>query len=191
MSESAFRSSVRSAVRGLWSNSLSQSQFKSALSSAISRHLQTAWSEGAKECGIAVDELSEEETKARDAFIDEQKSFVSDFGDAIRGSDKIGKGKLQPLFGRAEMWVNRYADARNRAKTLACGDSKLLWTVGPTEHCRDCLKYNGRVYRASMWTKYEIRPQSSRLACHGFRCQCQLSKTDKQLTKGVPPRMTG
>ena len=191
MSEAALRSGVRSAVRGLWSGVLSKGDFTSAMKSVLGRQLMLAWIEGAAECGTKADELSEEESKARDIFIKEQDGFISEFGDAIRERDKISGGKLQPLFGRAEMWINRYADARNQAKILACGDSKLLWTVGPTEHCRDCLNYNGRVHKASVWAKYEIRPQSPRLACHGFRCQCQLSKTDKRLTKGVPPRMTG
>ncbi len=191
MSESALRSGIRSAVRGLWSGVLSKSDFTSAMKSVINRQLQIAWLEGARECGIAADELSEDEVKARDTFIAEQDGFISEFGDAIKNSNKKSGTKLQSLFGHAELWVNRYADARNQAKTLACGDSKLLWTVGPTEHCRDCLNYNGRVYKASMWARHEIRPQSSRLACHGFRCRCSLQKTDKRLTKGVPPRMTG
>src|SRR3990172_5498781 len=147
MSESALRSGIRSAVRGLWSGALSKGDFTSAMKSVINRQLQLAWVEGALDCGI--DELSEEEVKARDAFIKEQDGFISEFGDAIKDSNKKSGGKLPPLFGRAEMWASRYADARNQAKTLACGDSKLLWTVGPTEHCRDCLNYNGRVYRAS------------------------------------------
>jgi len=191
MSESALRSGIRSAVRGLWSGALSKGDFTSAMKSVINRQLQAAWADGARECGVQADELSEDEIKARDSFISEHDGFISEFGDAIREQDKISGGKLQPLFGRAELWTSRYADARNQAKMLACESDKLLWTVGSTEHCRDCLNYNGRVYRASMWAKYEIHPKSSRLACHGFRCQCQFSKTDKRLTRGVPPRMTG
>lgn len=190
MSESAFRSGVRSAVRGLWSGALSRSQFNSALSSALSRHLQTAWTEGAKECGIEADELSEEETKALAGFITEQIDFISGFADSVREHDKTSKGKLQPLFGRAELWINRYTDAKNRAKVMACADRKLAWVIGPTErHCRDCSKYDARVYRGSVWG--DIRPQHPNLACHGYRCKCKLNPTDKGLTRGKPPGMTG
>ena len=190
MSESALRNGIRSSVRGMWSGVLSKADFASAMKSVISRQLQVAWAEGALECGIQADELSEDEVKARDAFISEQDGYVSDFDSAIREHDKISGGKLQPLFGRAEMWVNRYGDARNQAKVLACKDKKLVWVIGPTErHCRDCAKYDTRVYRGSTWG--DIRPQHPSLACHGYRCKCRLDATDRRLTRGKPSRMTG
>lgn len=192
MSEKTFRSSIRQAVRGLWNGALSQKQFEDALASAIKRNLTNAWNEGALECGISAEELTEDERRARDAFLEEQAGYAANFGEAIRTNDKIAGGKLDPLYVRAEMWVNRYKDARNRAKVMACADEKLEWVLGPTEeHCSDCSRYDGKVYRASTWAKYDIRPQSPRLACHGFRCQCRLDKSDKKLTKGKPPRMTG
>lgn len=188
MSESAFRNSIRSSVRGLWSGALSASQFRSAMQSAIKRNLTNAWTEGARDCGISADELSEDETKALAEFIAEQIGYISGFASAIREGDKVSKGKLQPLFDRSDMWINRYADARERAKSLACGNKKLEWQVGPTEHCRDCLSYNGKVYRANMWG--EIRPQSSCLACGGFRCQCKRQVTDKRASRGKPKPMS-
>jgi len=188
MSELAFRASVRSSVRGLWSGALSHSQFNSALSSAIKRNLTNAWLEGAKVCGVLADELSEDETSALVEFIAEQIGYISGFASAIREGDKVSKGKLQPLFERAEMWVNRYNDTRERAKSLACGNKKLIWQVGLTEHCRDCSGYNGKVYRANIWG--EIRPQSSCLACGGFRCQCKREVTDKRATRGKPVPMS-
>lgn len=190
MSESAFRKSVRQAVRGLWSGAISRAQFKSAMASALRRNLSVAWVEGARECGIEVTELTDEELKARDAFIKEQEDFVSGLADGVREGDRASGGKIADLLGRAELWVNRYNDARNRGKQLACADKKLKWQIGPTEqHCRDCSKYNGRVHRGSVWG--EIRPQSASLACHGFRCKCQLVPTTERATGGKPPRMTG
>jgi len=58
MSEANFRRGLRSAVRGLWSKAISESQFIDAMQSAISRNLQKAWIEGSTECGIGADELS-------------------------------------------------------------------------------------------------------------------------------------
>ena len=188
MTEQAFKAAVRSAVRGLWSGTLSRSQFNSAMQSTLSRNLTTAWIEGATECGITVEELTEDELKARDAFIKEQQSFVSNFGSDIREVDKLSKGKLTPLFERAEMWINRWNDAKERAKSLACGNQKMEWEVGPTEHCKDCAGYNGKVYRASVWG--EIRPQSSCLACGGFRCQCRRRVTTRRASKGQPSPMS-
>lgn len=188
MSESAFRSSVRSSVRGLWSGALSVAQFRSAMQSALKRHITQAWTEGAAECSVKSDELTEEETKALAEFIAGQIDFISGFAGAIREHDKTSKGKLQPLFSRSEMWILRYNDAKERAKSLACGNKKLEWQVGPTEHCRDCFGYNGKVYRASVWG--DIRPQSSCLACGGFRCQCKRQVTDKRANRGKPKPMS-
>jgi len=190
MSEAALRSGVRSAVRGMWSGALSASQFSEAMKSVLSRQLQVAWLEGALDCGIQADELSEDEVKTRDAFISEQNGYVSDFGSAIREQDKASGGKLQSLFGRAEMWVNRYGDAKERAKQLACADQKLVWVIGPTErHCRDCSKYDGKVYRGSTWG--DIRPRHPDLACHGYRCKCRRDPTTKRASRGKPLGMTG
>lgn len=192
MAESTFRNSIQSSVRGLWSGVLTQSQFKSAMNSALHRHLTIAWNEGAKECGIEADELSEDESKARDSFISEQGSYVSDFGDRIKEVNKKSGGKLQPLFGRAEMWVNRYADAQNQAKVLACGNKKLTWILGATErHCRDCSGYSGKVFRATAWESVGARPQSSNLSCHGYRCRCRLEVTSKRASRGKPASPTG
>mgnify|MGYP001567339131 CR=1 FL=1 len=186
MSESAFRASVRSSVRGLWSGTLSRSQFNSALSSAIKRHLQVAWLEGAKDCGIAADELSEDETSALAEFIAEQIGYISGFAGAIREGDKVSKGKLQPLFGRAEMWINRYGEAKSKAKVLACGDKKLQWkiNVNCSEHCSSCVGLNGKVKRASYWNKTGIAPRSKVLKCGGWRCCCEFSVTDKPVSRG-------
>lgn len=191
MSESALRNGIRSSVRGLWTGALSKGDFTSAMKSVLSRQLQTAWLEGALDCGIQADELSEDETKARDAFISEQYSFISEFGDRIKEVNKKNGGKLQPLFGRAEMWINRYVDAKNQAKVLACGNKKLVWIFGDTKHCRDCSNYNGKIYRATAWESAGARPQGQNLACHGFRCRCRLEVTNKRASRGKPASPTG
>lgn len=190
MSESTFRTSLRQAVRGLWSGVITRAQFNTMMEKTLLKELSIAWNEGAKECGIELVEMTDEELKARDAFIKEQQSYISEFGAAIREVDRRDKKTIFPLFDRAKLWLNRYTDARNRGKQLACSNKKLRWVLGPTEqHCRDCSKYNGRVHRGSVWG--DIRPQSPHLACHGFRCRCQLVPTNERATGGKPPRMTG
>lgn len=92
---------------------------------------------------------------------------------------------------RSQMWCNRWNDALNQGRLLGAKDQKLMWHLGPTEHCSDCLSYDGRVYRASTWARWDIRPQHSSLACHGYNCQCRLVSTDSPITPGRPPKMTG
>ena len=185
MSESNFRSGIRSAVRGLWSGALTPGQFSDALEAVIQRNLTNAWTEGAADCGISADELTDQETTALAAFIDNQFGFIDGYGEAIEAESKAEGGKLTPLFARAEMWVTRYGEARNKAKALACADSKLEWRIDVhcKEHCFSCTRLNGKVKRGSYWDK-TILPRSRDLECGGWRCCCNLMATDKSVSKG-------
>ena len=188
---STYRRNLRAAVRGLWSGAISVSQFNSVMKADMDRNLTQAWDEGAKECGIKPDEYSDAENLALAEAILKEQGFVEGFAADVQANSKANKGKLTPLFGRLEMWVNRYNDIKNQAKAMVCGDLKYRWQLGPTEHCVDCAKLSGRVYRGSIWQKYGILPQSHDLACGGWRCQCSLVQTDEPVTKGRPPALRG
>jgi hypothetical protein len=185
MSEITFRKNLRSVVRALWSNLYSISEFEKGMERVIRVELNRAWAEGAADCGIGVDELSEEEIKVRDEFIDNQFSYIRGYAEAIRENDKISKGRLTDLFTRAELWVNRYGEIKNQAKSMACSDKKLEWRINIhcKEHCSSCRRLNGKVKRGSYWTK-TIMPRSRDLECGGFRCCCDLVQSDKPLSKG-------
>lgn len=179
---------IRAAVRGLWSGAMDYNEFLDAIDLAVRVGLTRAWYEGAGTCGIiAPQELTLDEINALNRFINTQMGFVFAFANDIVAGSKANKGKLTPLMQRAVMWTNRYNEARNYAKQLACADQKLEWIFGDTKHCSSCLKLNGRVYRASIWAKYNIRPQMFELECHGFHCQCTLNPTSKPATRGRPP----
>jgi hypothetical protein len=187
-----YRRSLRGNVRGLWTGAIDYIQFMRMMRSTINRRLKQAWLEGAAACGISEEELTPGEWIAMDQAIVNELGFVEGFADDIEMGSRASGGKLKPLHIRVEMWANRYKDVVNRAKQMACADRKLLWHLGATvEHCRDCLRYNGRVHRGSTWARYEIRPQSPSLACHGFRCACTLEPTDERAMPGRPPGMTG
>lgn len=185
MSEKNFRQGIRSAVRGLWSSTISASQFEETLQSTIRRNLSVAWLEGARECGISQEDLTDIEIEARDDFIKGQFEYISGFADAIEENSKKNEGRLEPLYGRADMWVNRYGEVRNQAKAMACKDAKLEWktNVRCKEHCYSCTRLNGKVKRASYWNR-TILPRSRDLECGGYRCCCDLMPTDKPVSRG-------
>lgn len=183
MSEASFQRSLREAVRGYWSGALSESQFESAMESTIRRGIVQAWIEGASECGVNEDELTETEIDAQAAFIITQFDYIGGFAEAIAESEK-----LEPMFTRAGMWANRYNEAKFRAASLTCADEKRQWRLGPTEqHCVSCAGFSGRVYRYSAWAKHNALPRNSALACHGFNCKCSLEPTTRPITKGKFP----
>jgi len=154
--------------------------------------LTRAFYEGAKVCGVLPSELSYEELNALAAAYFAQYDHLDSLGDAIEANSKANKGKVTPLLRRSDMWSNAYASVKAQAQLMACGDKKLKWNEGDTkEKCVDCLAYDQRVYRASTWARYGIKPQSPSLACHGFNCHCSFEVTDDKCTPGRPPRMTG
>jgi len=193
MSINQYRKGLRSATRGLWNGSLDRRQFRSAMNGVIDRRLFQAWLEGAAECGIDAADLTVDEQADLAKAIREEQSNVPAFADRIQENSKVNKGKLIPLLDRINnLWVNRYRDLRNQAKTIACKDKKFIWKLGATEvHCSTCPKLDGKVKRGSVWTKAGIRPQNppnSAIECGGWNCLCELLPTNKPVSKGPLPR---
>ena len=185
---SEYRQALRSRVRGFWAGYFDYAEFVSGFSSDIRWGISLAWEQGTAECGIMPSEWSVEEVQAMNAFITEQVMQVGFFAIAIEQNLKAVGGKLEPLFSRTELWVNRYNEAKTQAAAMACGDRKKVWVLGPTEkHCRSCGGFEGRVYRFSVWLANGALTQSRRLACGGSNCQCRLDDTDERVTPGRFP----
>lgn len=188
---------VRAAVRGVWTGAFtSAAQGSDALFPAIRRYFLLAFNEGMAECGVKPEERTEKERKALVARIKEELSHVPAFMKAVYDGRK-GSEKERPLpsfLSRAEMWTNRYTELRDLGKMMACGDRKLKWVLNPAkENCRDCIRLNGKIKRASAWEKARaqgIYPQSPALACGGFRCGCTFLPTDEPMSKGPLPKLS-
>lgn len=187
-----YRLNIRAAVRALWSGVWDYYSFIDAMSLAIERGFTQAWYEGARLYGVEPSELTTEEHNALTAEVNKEVTFIGSFGQAIVVNSKAFGGKLSPLISRAELWVSGYNRVRILGSTYAAKDQKLRFNLGRTkEHCVDCTKYNGRVYRASVWRKHDIQPRNYNLACRGYNCQCYFEATNEPANKGYPPRPTG
>lgn len=158
-----------------------------------------AWRQGAASCGIAESDLSPEERVRRDGMVVEQRGYIWNFITWIYDHRRDGPDKLlwRAVAARAALWGNAWNRAYNEAKARACANTKLRWVLHgrrvTKKSCPDCLKLNGRVYRASIWAKYAVFPQSPDLACGGFRCGCDWGDVgpDERVTPGRPPRLAG
>lgn len=187
-----FRAAIRSAVRGLWRGFLDIPDFLNMMYDAQRTYLTRAWHEGAAQCGVQPDELSNEEQLALQNLIFNERTYLGGFATDIVENSRENGGKLTPHLQRAEMWANKYREAKAQGTLMACADSKYEWFLGSTsEHCQDCLGYAGRVHRASVWAAVGAEPQSRALACHGYHCACELKPTDKPALPGRPPRPSG
>ena len=190
LSISGFKMNIRTSVRGLWAGHLIYAQAYDNMVRAIERGLEQAWNEGAAECGISPDERTGAEQLALDEAIRSNVGYVKRFLDHVEASSKANKGKLTPLFTRADLWITRYNEVQMRASAMACADQKFIWRLGPTkEHCSSCLKLNGKVKRGSQWTEAGIYPKHPDLECGGWKCECTRTKTDAPMSKGALPRI--
>jgi len=189
---STYRSGFRAAIRGLWSGVMDRGQFWDAMSANIVIGLKAAWTAGAAECGIAFDELTADELNALQKAIDYEHLWIGGLANTIEENSKVKGGKLAPLFARIEIWIGRWEGIVSQARTMACGDKKLKWETGPTEHCDSCKKLDGKVKRASWWNDNGILPRvhgAWYLDCKGFRCECTLEQTDDPLSRGRMPSL--
>lgn len=190
-----YRSGIRSAVRGLWTGALDESQYFETMEVTIRRGLTAAYLEGARKCGtLNIGELSAEMRLELQGVILDELSRAPAFGVDIVAGSKVNGGKLTPLFTRAELWVTRYTDVVSRGQVAACGDRKLEWVLHlihfTADPCRSCLKLDGKVKRASFWQKMGVRPQNPvnpSLECEGWRCGCGFRETDEPLSRGPLP----
>ncbi len=191
MSIVSYRRSLRTPIRGLWSGVLTLSQASSAFGSSIERGLTQAWNEGAAECDIESDELTQDELIARDDFIEQQIDNMGSFLQSVRDNNQASDSPLAPHFTRLVMWINQYSSVLQQSEAMACEDQKRIWRVGRTEHCRTCLSLNGKVKRFSFWLTHVLpRNAPNRcLACKGFRCQCTLLRTTLPISRGPLPRL--
>ena len=155
----------------------------------VQQGMKSAWLEGMAEVGISESEMNPDELVAMSQLISGQWNHIEGFAAYIVENSKANKIQFSTLDSRIQMWVNRYNEAKNQAMQMASNDPKLEWVLGEGEHCKTCVRYNGKVKRASYWEKINARPQSSALACKGINCKCELVPTEKPLSKGylTPP----
>jgi len=190
--------SVRQIAFRLWGGEISIDQATSLMFDTIRLGMHEAWARGAKECGVVPAEYSAEEMSELAWMIASQQTAVMGFLFFVEQNSKRSGGKWGPIQARADVWGNRYTEAGNKARLMACGNVKMMWMRNVLrvvkQSCIDCLKMDGRIYRASTWSRYGVRPQSPSLACGGWRCACAFRAVDTpdvKCTPGRPPSLSG
>lgn len=187
-----YYTALRGAVYGMWNGTLTLPDFKDAVEAIIGRGLVLAYYRGAAEFGVKPDELTESETAEMYQYIRGQSDYVVGWGQSIQEGNKASGALLNSHYSRLDMWANRYYEVFNMARLSVGGDVKMGWTTDPSKKsCNDCLYYNGKVKRASMWKELGIAPQSKALGCKGFDCGCSLDPTTERATAGSLRKPTG
>lgn len=193
MSQANFKQQIMANFRGGWNGSLTPLDFSSAMFSTIRRGFNQAWVEGSRDCGILESERTQAETDKLNLLIGDNFQYVGQLADWLYNHSKATGTKFNEVTYRADLWINRYTEVVEIAKSMACQDKKLEWRIGQvkTEHCRSCLKLNGRVARGSTWAAKNISPRMTNglLKCGGFNCGCGFLETDRPATRGRWPNL--
>lgn len=189
---SAYRRGLRSAIRALWNELIDVSQFETEVRSLINRRLNEAFDEGARTFGVTPEEYTLEEFRIIAEVIQNELLYVNSLALRILEYKNSGEG-ITSAFGIIDSWVNRYNDLVNRAKVVVGENEKLIWELGPTEHCSTCSRLAGKVKRSKYWEEHVMpqQPPNPNLECGGWKCQCKLTPTKLPLSKGPLPVYRG
>jgi hypothetical protein len=187
-----YRRSVRGLSRGLWSGSLDRRAFIGDMTTAIQRSFTDAFTRGLKAEGLSFDETTPEERDILQERVNGELIHLGPLADDIIAASKSEGGNLKDVRDRIDRWVSRYDSVYDVGVLVGARDKKKKWNTDPAkESCRDCLRLNGKVYRASTWLKAGIVPRSADLACFGTHCGCGFEDTDDPVTQGKPPALRG
>ena len=192
-SQADYESQLNTLIRSLWAGRIDLFGYVDSHVSMINRFFGQAWRQGSKDCGINFPgDSSVEELQTFDREVNDEIERVLPFAQEILAVKAEVDSKVDRFIIRATMWANQWGRIRNLAAAMACRDRPMLWLYSPLkEHCADCNRMNGRIYRNSVWQNYGILPQSRDLACGGYRCGCRLIPTDLPMTPGRPPVLLG
>lgn len=188
-----FASHCRTNAYALWAGTWDYYAFMDAMIPEIENGYQAAWREALAAHGIEPEDATDDENQYVSNAMHQASSHLNDLGEWIEAHARDGEEPflLAAIHERIDLWVNDLQRLITWVNARLDEDAKREWVVGPTEHCSDCARYNGRVYRASVWAMVGALPQARELECGGWRCQCQLVPTDKRMSKGKPPRPSG
>lgn len=166
-----FRSSFADIVTRLSEGRLRRNQAENLLLGLLLSSGEKAFADGLAQGGVT-DPLDEDEQ----AQVQNGVSDAIDYLDPLL--DEAQAGAISDVAARADMWTNKtLTDFYNQGRISADRNGYYEWKLGRTEqHCPDCQRLNGQIHRFKDWYGKGWIPQSDKLACHGYRCDCRLDK---------------
>lgn len=191
-SQNNYRRGIRAAVRGLWAGATSLTDFEDSMASVIRRYFVEAWRRGIKAAGAEESDLTARDTERLQVEIAQEILYAMQFGADIEASSKANGGKLAPLYGRIEAWVDTYERIEFLAMSIAGRGVKYKWVRDPAkDSCDDCIRLDGRVYFGRVFERENVYPRCRKLNCTGLKCGCRLERTDEPVTRGRFPTLLG
>lgn len=149
---------------------ITTSQLKSILDSVIDSLGERAYFDGLEDGGIKNAVLDDDDRATIARLKTEAKRYLTDFVSQFDTYTNI------QLDQRPRLWSNKTLQGfYDHGLAAADANGIYVWRLGKTEsHCSTCLQMNGQQMRMKTWLKNGILPQSDKLECGGWNCDCGL-----------------
>jgi hypothetical protein len=142
----------------------------------LRRYGMQAYTQGLIDGGVADGALDEDDRKEFAALLAHQSAFVTVFGDELYKEGGITDTEAE---SRASLWWSKSVSPFYDAGLLSADRNGLYeWTLGKAEeHCQTCQRMAGQKHRFKDYHRKGMLPRSDKLACRGFNCSCNLTRT--------------
>lgn len=167
---------------------LERDEFESQMTTIVMAMLLTLFTQGQESEMVssleAVAELEQERQLARESISDladriysgEYSEVVDEETGEITQTTEEGEAHLE---SRLVLWVASAAGVYALGQLFAEATRMYIWNIGGTiEHCVDCLRLDSQIHSALNWRAAGWRPQSRRLECGGWRCDCSFQEVE-------------
>jgi hypothetical protein len=191
----AYKRELRSIMRGVIDNQIPVPSAVQTTDSLVRRQLPMAAYEGIEKGGLRRGDLTQDELIAIQNVIFNEQDYVIGLVEFAKSQSGKEQPSYSAVFNRVDMWASRYDMVVDKFYQMAAGNKKRIWKRHglhkTIDSCVDCLTYDGKVYRNSIWEKYDIQTQMWDLTCRGGHCGCDKQETDEPITRGFPPQPKG
>jgi hypothetical protein len=154
-------------------NGLPKAEFEASLWALITTITQQAYLDGLSDGGAGGD-YSQQDSLIVAELLNDQRQYVKQFA-ILLYTDNISVLNIE---SKQDAWFNKSIGAFYYSGLVSANrDAMYEWVIGNTEvHCKTCLALDGQRHRLSEFSAYGYLPQSSKLACKGFYCDCRLKR---------------
>lgn len=179
--QSQFETAIGDLFMAAVSGDIDRRRFGVVARGLIATYGRKVYRDGLEAGGADAAEISDEELAEISQLAVEQSQYVTAVGEAIFKDERVS---LEQAAGKPQLWWNKsMMPFYNAGLASADRNGNYEFLLGATEeHCVDCRRLNGQVHRLRNWIKSGWMPQSNKLSCGGWKCDCRIQKTNRQVS---------
>lgn len=176
-----FESDIANLFLAAVQGQVTRQRFGIAARALIAKYGRRAYLDGLEAGGVDKVETSDEDLAEIASIAASQSIYVTNVGEAIYADNTVSEAEAA---GKPQLWWNKSIMPFYQAGLESADKNGMYeWKLGQTEeHCSTCIRLNGQVHRLRNWVDRGWLPQSSKLECGGWRCDCRLDKTTRPVS---------